>query len=514
MLGMLFIAALVLFAVGLVFSLPGGHFLVALGGAPFMLGKMKVLEIKKGKRGHGINSQDIYEVQQALVRQAFGMSLSDMIDKDMQMEAPLSESGVSSITRRSDIKQAFKISEMNEAVKQTMLTSSGTEAFMLNDAAAGFFGSSTGVFNPGIYAHILEGNALTTLLPKLWGLQPFAENDLSTKLIYFVKTDPFNNDGTPTFARAAESRAGSDIGFQVKAENVDAQRYIVHLPYSMELQKVLQGRLGLDAKVMETFNEAATYRDEYWGFLKWYEALTLGTLEGKPFALYTDGVIANVLAKPDCYTAYYDVNNGCIKGGDSTSYAAATTHTSSGADLFDLIIYVESIMSGDKTPAGNSKSYRYQWVPEYVVVPQMIANKLVQEYKDGNLLTVWISQNDIPMYKDETHFLCRLNLGNKGVDVWVMPTAIMNNLPASVFTTTDSAGLPIMPMFFGRYMGMAAIAPASPLLFFIDDGYEAVTVNNVTTLRRNMTKVQTMFQLKSEMMMNCSQSFVVKVVQS
>jgi hypothetical protein len=72
-------------------------------------------------------------------------------------------------------------------------------------------------------------------------------------------------------------------------------------------------------------------------------------------------------------------------------------------------------------------------------------------------------------------------------------------------------------MFFGRYMGMAAYAPASPLLFYVDDGYEVVSRaignGNVSQLRRNQTKVHTMYQLKTEMLLNASQSFVVKVVE-
>jgi len=477
---------------------------------------MKFLEMKRKSLSHGINSQGVYEMQQMLVAQSFGMGLDDMIAKDMVMEVPLSVEGIN-LTYRSDVKQSWKVGPMNEQVKQTMLTSTGSQAFMLDQAAASYFGASTGVFNPAIYAQILEGNALTTLIPKLWGVQPFASNDLSTKLIYFVKTDPFANDGTPTFARTAEGRAGSDIGFEVKAENVDAQRYIMHLPYSVELQKILQGRLGLDAKVMEAFNEAATYRDEYWAFKKWYDAITTGKLEGKAFALYTDGVIANVLAAPDTYTCFYNTKNGAIKCGDNTAYAAATTETASGADLFDLILYVQEIMIGTKTAAGSTRGYRTHWIPDYVVVPQSVANSLVAAYKDGSLLTVWVSKQDIPMYKDENNFLCRLTLGNKGVDVWVMPPAIMAQLTKGAeFVTADSPTAAILPLYFGRYLGMAAVAPASPLLFFVDDGFEVVTASiggqNVSQLRRNGTKVHTMFQLKSEMLLNASQSFIVKVV--
>jgi hypothetical protein len=444
-----------------------------------------------------------------------------MIDKDMVIRTPNGLGEIKSNDTRG-IRDAFKLEEIPEAIKQTLLTSSGTQKFYLNEAAADYFGGAGGVFSPAVYGDILEGAAIKSTIPKLWGLQPFKENDLAGYLIYFVKSDPYTGEAgatTPVFARTAEARAGSDLSFQVKKEHFDAQRYIVHFPYSIELQKILSGRLSLETKVMESFTEAAIYRDEYWAYLKWYLAMTAGTLEGEAFNLYTDGTIAEVDGSPECYWAYYNLTDGAIKCGDSTVYGSATANTASGADIFDLLLFVIETMSGSKPDSTlDARSYRMQWVPEYVVVPQKIANKLIRDYKDGTLYTVWVAKQDIPMYKDEDNFLCRLNLGNKGVDVWVLPDAVMNQLPTATFVTTDSPTLSISPMYFGRYFGMAAFCPASPILFFVDDGFEVVSRTiggqSVDTLSRNMTKVHTMFQLKTEMLLNASQSFIVKVVEN
>lgn len=479
---------------------------------------MELLKIQKDRRGNGINSQGLFNAHQLKVAQTFGISIAEMIKQDMIMYLPNGE-GEIRLKTKDGLKQAFKIEAMPEAIKQTLLTSSGTQPFMLNEAAAAYFGGSTGVFAPSVYGSILEGASMKATIPKLWGMQPFKENELSGDLIYFAKPNPWGDgspvtSNTPVFERKAEGRAGNDLEFEVKREHFDAQRYICHLPYSYELQKILAGRLGLDQKVMEAFTEAAIYRDEYWAYLKWYLALTAGTLEGSAFAIYRDAVIADVDGIPACYQAYYNLTNGAIKMGDSTAYGSATSHTASGADFFDLLLYVLETMNG-ASRASTARGFRLQWNPEYAVIPQTAANQLIRDYKDGTLTTVWVAKQDIPMYKDEDNFLCRLNLGNKGVDVWVLPDEILTRLAlanASTFVTTDSPTHAIAPMFFGRYMGMAASAPASPLLFFMDEGYEAVTNSGVVTVRRNGTKVHTMYQLKSEIPLNMSMSFVVKVI--
>jgi len=522
---LLFGLAIALFMILLGFGIvcaqsPEMSLMAGIPAVPFMTGEV-FLSRKKKDQSRGIGTDELFRLHQLQVAQAFGMSLSEMIDKDMVIHAPNSSSEI--VTANKDgLRQAFKIEPIPEAIKQTLLTSSGTQAFMLNDAAAGYFGGSTGVFSPSVYGDILEGASMAATLPKLWGVQPFKENELAGDLIYFVKPDPYGDgdptaSGAPVFERTAEGRSGNDLGFEVRKSHFDAQRYICHLPYSVELQKVLAGRLGLDTKVMETFTEAAIYRDEYWGYHKWYLALTAGTLEGAAHAIYTDGVIADVDGKPQTYTAYYNLTNGAIKCGDNTAYGAATSNTASGADIFDLILFVIETMAGTKPASAlDGRNYRMRWTPEYVVVPQKIANKLIRDYKDGTLTTVWVAKQDIPMYKDETNFLCRLVLGNKGIDVWVLPDEVMTQLAtanASTYRTTDSPVVSIAPMFFGRYFGMAAVCPASPLLFFVDDGFEVKTVGGVSTLRRNQTKVHTMYQLKTEQLLNPSMSFVVKVVE-
>lgn len=480
-----------------------------------MPSKLKLLPMEKVDGKHAVKAREIFNMQQMLYQRAFGISLEDMIEKDKVFKVPDSSANIKG-NDLAAIRQAFKVEDMPDVIKQaTILTSTGTEAFMLNEAAAGYFGASTGVFNPAILPGILEGNALKGLISKLWGVQPFAENDLSAKLIYFKKSDPFKADGTPAFERKAEGRAGNDIGFEVGSEHVDAQRNIVHLPYSYELQKILAGRLGLDAKVMEAFSEAAMYRDEYWCFLKWYLALTAGTLEGVAFKLYRDGTIADVDGIPEGYICFYNLFNGTIKAGDSTAYGSAT-QVETGADISDLLSFVIEVMAGTKPVSSlDARGYRYCWTPDYVAVPQKVANKMWREFKDSNLQTVYISKNDIPEYKADVRFFCRANVGNIPLDIWVIPDEVLKQLAianASTFVTTDSPTYEIYPMFFGRYTGMGAIAPASPDLFFVDDGFEVVTIGGVSTLRRNMQKVHTMFKLGSEMLLNASMSFLVKVI--
>jgi hypothetical protein len=469
-----------------------------------------------------MNSKELLKVHQMLAHRQFGKSIDDMIKEDYMIRTPMSSSAIKSNDPKG-LKQAFTIEAIPEEVKQAMLTSTGTMPYMLNEAAATYFGGADGVFSPSIYGSILEGASIKSLIPKLWGVQPFKENELGGYIVYFKKSDPYG-DGDPitanypNFARTAEGRAGYDLSFEAAKEHFDAQRYITHLPYSVELQKILSGRLGLEQKVMEAFTEAAIYQEEFYAFYNWYLALTAGTLEGEAFNLYRDGTLANVDSLPECYLCFYNLTNGAIKAGNSTAYGSATSEVASGEDIFDLIMYVIEVMAGTATAVGASskRGYRYCWTPEYVVVPQSVANKLIRDYKDGTLTTVWVPQQDIPMYKDETNFLCRLNLGNKGIDVWVMPQPIASNLPS--MATTDSPTLTISPMFFGRYFGMGAVAPASPLLFYVDDGFEVVSRtignSNVSQLRRNQTKVHTMYQLKAEILLNASMSFIVKVVES
>jgi hypothetical protein len=258
------------------------------------------------------------------------------------------------------------------------------------------------------------------------------------------------------------------------------------------------------------------YRDEYYAFLKWYVALTAGTLEGQAFKLYRDGTIADVDTYPYQYWCWYDMTNGAIKAGDSTAYGSATSYSASGNDISDLLSYVIETMAGTAAATAlTARSYRFQWTPDYVAVPRSVANKMWREFKDSNLQTVYISKNDIPEMKAETTFFCRANVGNVPLDIWVIPDPILANLAtanASTFVSTDSPTKSISPMFFGKYDGMAAIAPASPTLYFADDGFEVVTVGGVAQLRRNNTKVHTMFKLTSEMLLNASMSYLVKVI--
>jgi len=480
---------------------------------------IKFLERKRDHFSHRINTDDLYKHEQLMVAQLFGKSLADMVDNDEVIK--MDKNGIQ-VHNPQGIKQVFKTEPIPDEVRQTLLTSSGTQPFMLNEAAAAYFGGASGVFNPSVYGEILEGTSMISTLPKLWGLQPFKPNELSGDLIYFKKSDPFGDGdpittGTPVFARTAEGRAGKDLSFEIKKEHFDAQRYICHFPYSLELQRILEGRLGLDQKIMEHFIEAGIYGEEYWGYHKWYLALTTGKLEGVNNQLYLDGVIADVDGIPECYTAYYNLTNGAIKCGDSTAYGAATSNTASGADILDLFSFVIETMTGTKPASSlNARNYRLKYAPEYAVVPRKIANKLWRDYKDGVLTTVWVSKNDLPIYKGEAAFLCRVNVGNLMLDVWVLPDDVLSQLAianASTYVTTDSPTSSISPMFFGRYFGMAAIAPATPRLFYVDDGYEAVTYSGVVTLRRNQTKVHTMYQLRSEVPLNMSMSFVVKVVE-
>lgn len=468
------------------------------------MGKILKLEAPARKAD---TAQSIFAVQQMMVERLFGVSLDEMLDKDYVIRTPMSASFA-----LTDVRQVFKAEAIPAEVKQSVMkTSSGTQPFLLNEAAAAYFGGAGGVFAPSTYAEVLEGVALASLIPKLWGLQPFKDNDLAGHVIYFAKPDPFKGDSTPTFARTAEGRAGGDIGFEVRRTNFDAQRYITHLPYSYELAKVLQGRIGLEAKISQIFAEARIYRDEYWAFMKWYEALTAGTLEGAAFGLYTDGAIADVDGQPHDYVGWYKLSNGEIRAGDAESFAGSSS-VSTGSDLFDLILYVIETMGGTKpTSSLAGRSYKHQWAPEYVVVPQKVANALIRDFKNGNLQTVWVNRNDVPLYKDETHYLARLTLGNKGVDLWVMPDEIANRLGR---TSADSPAKTIYPCFFGRYFGMGVTAPASPLLLMVDDGFEVLSVDGVNQLRRNNTKVHTMFELKTELLLNAAQSFLVKVIES
>jgi hypothetical protein len=514
-----------LFCFGIVSGFDRPDMAFAISGLPICFGIVELLPRKrKGLSIKGINTDDLFKLHQLKVAQMFGKSLVEMEKEDLILTIP---QGLGEIKAHNPkgITQSWKIEPIPDAIKQTMITASGSQPFMMNEAAADYFGGANGVFSPSVYGDILEGAAMVQTLPKLWSVQPFKDNELGGYLIYFIKSDPFGDgdpisEGAPNFARTAEGRAGQDLSFEMAKEHFDAQRYICHLPYSVEFQKILQGRLNLDTKVMEAFTEAAIYRDEYWGYHKWYLAMTAGTLEGEAFNLYTDAVIADVDGIKSCYVCFYNLTDGAIKCGDSTAYGAATSEVASGEDIFDLILYVIETMSGTTTAADEKRGYRYKWTPEYCVVPQKIANKLVRDYKDGTLTTVWVPQQDIPMYKDENNFLCRLSLGNKGIDVWVLPDEVMAQLAvanASTYVTTDSPTVSISPMFFGRYFGMAAYAPASPLLFFVDDGFEVVSrtigQSSVSQLRRNQTKVHTMYQLKTEMLLNASQSFVVKVVE-
>jgi len=479
---------------------------------------------RKNRRFGRVNTDLLFKHEQLMVAQMLGKSLADM-KKDEDV-IKIEKNGIQ-IHNPKGIKQVFSIEKMPETVRQTLLTSSGTQPFMLNEAAADYFGGSTGVFNPSVYGEILEGISMISTIPKLWGLQPFKPGELSGDLIYFAKSDPYGDGdpisaGTPVFARTAEGRAGQDLSFEVKKEHFDAQRYICHFPYSMELQKVLEGRLGLNEKIMEHFVEAGIYAEEYWAYHKWYLALTTGQLEGTNNNLYIDGVIADVDGIPEGYTAYYNLADGAIKCGDSTAYGSATTNTASGADVLDLMAFVIETMTGTKPDSTlNARSYRYKWVPQYAVVSRTVANKMWSDFKDGTLTTVWVSKNDIDLYKAEEAFLCRVNVGNIMLDVWVIPDEVLTQLAtanASTYVTTDSPTLEILPMFFGRYFGMAAIAPATPRLFYVDDGFEVVSRTigqaSVSQLRRNETKVHTMYQLRSEIPLNMSMSFVVKVVNS
>jgi len=482
---------------------------------------MEFLE-RTNRRFGRVNTDTLFRNEQVMVAQMLGKSLAEL--KKDESVIKIKHNGIE-VHNPKGIKQAFSIEKIPDAVKQTLLTASGTQPFMLNEAAAEYFGGATGVFSPSAYGEILEGVSMISTIPKLWGLQPFKPGELSGDLIYFAKSNPYGDgdpidSGTPVFARTAEGRAGQDMSFEVKKEHFDAQRYICHFPYSLELQKILEGRLGLNEKIMEHFVEAGIYAEEYWAYHKWYLALTTGQLEGTNNDLYRDGVIADIDGVPEVYTAYYNLNDGCIKCGDSTAYGSATTKTASGADVLDLMAFVIEVMTGIKPHSTlTARSFRWKWLPQYAVVSRSVASKMWSDFKDGTLTTVWVSKNDIPLYKAEEAYLCRVNVGNIMLDVWVLPDEVMTQLAtanASTYVTTDSPTYNITPMFFGRYFGMAAIAPATPRLFYVDDGFEVVSRAiggvNVSQLRRNQTKVHTMYQLRSEIPLNMSMSFVVKVL--
>ena len=104
---------------------------------------MKLMEMRKKGGGNGINSQSLFNAYQLLVAQTFNMGLDEMIDKDMVIRTPNGLGEIKSNDTKG-IRDAFKLEEIPETIKQTMLTSTGTQKFYLNEAAADYFGGAGG----------------------------------------------------------------------------------------------------------------------------------------------------------------------------------------------------------------------------------------------------------------------------------------------------------------------------------------------------------------------------------
>jgi hypothetical protein len=458
----------------------------------------EILKIsEKVKSGAPTTSQDVYESMQRGFEKAYGVTINQLMNDDMLMVV---DNRISECSSPSDFKKNVQFIKQSD-----MATSTGTQAFLYNPTTTGQigqFGATTGVFNPAQYAMIMEGVAYKTLIPKLWGIQPPASpNDLVAQLVYLSKAAPISGT-TEVFARVAEGRAGADVGFELKSVNVDWGRRIIHTPVTYELERVLAGRLPLQKVISDTFAELYAVAQDDNAFQMWYTALDAGTLEGDAFALYRDGVIADVDGMPAGYKCFYDLSDGTIKKGDSNTYGSATS-LSTGWDMFDLLSYVAEWMS--TVGSGLRTSARLLYTPDYFVLPPAAVFKLIRTVKAGLLTTVWINKADVPMWADENLFVGRLGLGGKMVDIWQTPEWLtLGNV------TTDSPTLAISPGFAGKYQMMGAYSELTGPMTFIDPDFEVKSVDAVSVLRRRMANVHTLFSLNAERLLNASMSFLIK----
>lgn len=456
----------------------------------------EILKIsEKVKQGAPTTSQDVYESMQRGFEKAYGFTVKQLMDDDMLMVV---DQRIRETNSPADFKHCVQF------VKQSdMATSTGTQAFLYNPTTTGQigqFGASTGVFNPAQYAMIMEGVAYKSIIPKLWGIQPpSSPNDLVAQLVYLSKAAPISGT-TEVFARTAEGRAGSDVGFEIKSVNVDWGRRIVHTPVTYELEKVLAGRLPLQGVIANTFAELYAVAQDDNAFTQWYNALDAGTLEGDAFALYTDGVIADVDTVPQGYKCFYDLSDGTLKKGDSNTYGSATS-VSAGLDMFDLVSYVSEYMATINVRT----SARWLYKPDYFVLPPAAVYKLIRTVKAGTLITSWINKADVGMWANEELFVGRLALGSNSVDIWQTPDWLSLGK-----ATTDSPTLTIYPGFAGKYQLMGAYSDLTGPMTFIDPDFEVKSVDGVSVLRRRMANVHTLYSLQAERLLNPSMSFLIK----
>lgn len=458
---------------------------------------LKLMKIsERVKNGHPTTSQDVHNIFQAGFYQTFGHSIEELIASDMLIKV------------KQDIRGSKSPADMQssvEFIKQAdITTATGSSPILNNPAAAqiGQFGGASGVFNPAMYSIIMEGVAYKTLIPKLWGAQPPASpNDLIAQLVYLSKAAPISGN-SPTFARASEGRAGSDVGFELKSVNVDWGRRIVHTPVTFEVERVLNGRLPLQGTISNMFAEMYAVAQDSNAFAQWYDALDAGTLESAAFALYTDGVIADVDTMPAGYKCFYKLADGTIKRGNHAAYGSATS-VGTGKTIVDLIGYIIEWMSTVDTNFRTDA--RLIYTPEYFVLPPKAVMNLIRLTMASSLYTAWVPKADIPMWRDESLFVGRLSFGNKSVDIWSTPDWL--NLGKA---TTDSPTLTIYPGFAGRYQLMGATSDLTGPMTFIDPDFEVVTVSEVNVLRRRMANVHTLFNLGAERLLNASMSFLIK----